>query len=385
MRRVLDLFSEQGTIDEMGLGTLRDALSDALFPGTSSIQTRLRYVLFIPWIYQRLAARYRRGGTLDIARDAREAEISLIKPLLANADSDGVIGALAGAKLSRLPTHIYWAALVRWGLFLRGQGQAWFHARFASLAPGTGDVFRADDPGVVWARQPVWHPRLPTAPKDFPDEVSFSLTHDEAVFLQGRLEERCGGSLLAWLAREGSDRPSEAFWDDPDVLRPAGDISDTVELARRFSLHVEGLPLLYNLLLGVRRHELQGKDTELIERYQAELGEGAEREAAERAFDPHVLWSFMARRGARLVESQRRFVERWSSRLREIGPAAVAEEAALHTLVQHRELALKGPRARFANQGRLLDWSGRVGVGRMDFRWFRVRQLLEDLHAGLAT
>ena len=42
MRRVLDLFNEQGTLDEMGLGSLRDALSDALFPGTSYIQTRLR-------------------------------------------------------------------------------------------------------------------------------------------------------------------------------------------------------------------------------------------------------------------------------------------------------------------------------------------------------
>ena len=54
MRRVLDLFKEQGTVDEMGLGSLRDALADALFPGTSSIQTRARYVLFIPWLYQRL-------------------------------------------------------------------------------------------------------------------------------------------------------------------------------------------------------------------------------------------------------------------------------------------------------------------------------------------
>ena len=54
MRRVLDLFNEQGTLDEMGLGSLRDTVSDALFPGTSYIQTRLRYVLFVPWIYQRL-------------------------------------------------------------------------------------------------------------------------------------------------------------------------------------------------------------------------------------------------------------------------------------------------------------------------------------------
>jgi hypothetical protein len=35
VRRVLDLFSEQGTVDEIGLGSLRDTISNALFPGTS--------------------------------------------------------------------------------------------------------------------------------------------------------------------------------------------------------------------------------------------------------------------------------------------------------------------------------------------------------------
>ncbi|AHF00149.1 hypothetical protein THITH_10510 [Thioalkalivibrio paradoxus ARh 1] len=34
VRQVLDLFAEQGTVDELGLGSLRHALSNALFPGT---------------------------------------------------------------------------------------------------------------------------------------------------------------------------------------------------------------------------------------------------------------------------------------------------------------------------------------------------------------
>ena len=33
MRQVLDLFEEQGSVDEMGLGTLRDAPPDTLFLG----------------------------------------------------------------------------------------------------------------------------------------------------------------------------------------------------------------------------------------------------------------------------------------------------------------------------------------------------------------
>ena len=47
VRRVLDLFSEQGTVDELRVGSLRDTISNALFPGTSVLHTRLRYVLFI--------------------------------------------------------------------------------------------------------------------------------------------------------------------------------------------------------------------------------------------------------------------------------------------------------------------------------------------------
>ena len=84
MRRVLDLFNEQGTIDEMGLGSLRDALSDALFPGTSSIHTRLRYMLFLPWMYQDLESR--RLGSDQVAQAARKAEISLIDSLMNEVD-----------------------------------------------------------------------------------------------------------------------------------------------------------------------------------------------------------------------------------------------------------------------------------------------------------
>jgi hypothetical protein len=43
VRRVLDLFNEQGTVDELGLGSLRDMISNALFPGTSVLHTRTKH------------------------------------------------------------------------------------------------------------------------------------------------------------------------------------------------------------------------------------------------------------------------------------------------------------------------------------------------------
>jgi len=43
MRRVLDLLNEQGTLDEMGLGSLRDAVPTRCSRGGRTIQTWSRH------------------------------------------------------------------------------------------------------------------------------------------------------------------------------------------------------------------------------------------------------------------------------------------------------------------------------------------------------
>jgi hypothetical protein len=44
---VLDLMKPEGMVDELGLGTIRDALANQLFPGISTIQTRAKYFLLL--------------------------------------------------------------------------------------------------------------------------------------------------------------------------------------------------------------------------------------------------------------------------------------------------------------------------------------------------
>src|SRR5690349_7212754 len=69
---VIDLFREKGTVDELGVGTIRDAIGDLLFPGTSTIMTRARYYLFVPWIYLRHESR--KTPSSEIAQLARRDE-----------------------------------------------------------------------------------------------------------------------------------------------------------------------------------------------------------------------------------------------------------------------------------------------------------------------
>ena len=383
MQRLLDLFGEAGTVDELGLGTLRDAISNALFPGVTSIQTRLRYVFFVPWIYRMLESR--RIAADRIAEQARRMEVRLMEPL-AESGEGGVIGTSARYELRRLPSSVYWSCLRRWAIFRHDRGsQSWYHSQFARLRESAAYVGRADDPGVTWHGQPNWHPRLPDPPDAFPDRADFALQEPEAAFLQGRIEDSCAGTLLARLATRPKRVLADHFWEEPDAVGAGGQIASTVEIARRFSLLVEGMRLIYNLMLAEGRRDMVENAEDWVRRYADACAEWAVRESSEDApFEPSTLWALIEARGLRVSSGQRDFIHAWTARLARVGPEAASTDTDMRTLIADRERRLKGRhRARLANPSRLLDWTGESGVGRMDFNWSQARAMLAELQDGL--
>src|SRR5579863_4586568 len=115
MLAVIDLFREQDTIDELGLSAAWDAFADLLFPGTGTVQTRARYFLFVPWIFQ--LAEAQRVPSAKARATVRRLEVVLIGSLLAGgANQQGIIGSQAGAQLRRMPSAIYWSGLARLGI-----------------------------------------------------------------------------------------------------------------------------------------------------------------------------------------------------------------------------------------------------------------------------
>lgn len=383
VRSILDLFSEQGTVDELGLGSLRDAFSDALFPGTSVLHTRLRYVLFVPWLYQELE---KKGAGGDVAKTARKKEVELIDHLAAT-DEEGVIGVQARASLARLPSSVYWFALSRWGIFVPQQSLSWYHTHFDELRRERRPEVSADDPGVLQTMRFTWHPRLPAPPAGFPSEITFDLARHEAEFVQTQLVTHCKDSLLAWLAEQATNALPETLWETLQHKHLPDEIAQTVELARQFSLVMEGAPLFYNLMLAEKRGEMNQSDSDwaLAQAYRDELAQWMARTQADlQTFRPEKLWAFVARQQVRSPEPQRGFVERWLQLVNGGDVDYLLSNGELRSLVKSREQQLKGAhRARLSNNGRLSDWRGSVGVGRMQFRWSQVRRLLTDLYEGL--
>src|SRR5687768_9914765 len=111
---VVNLFRDRNTVDELGVGTVRDTFSNLLFPGTSTLHTRTRYVLFIPWVYQAIEGS--KAKSKDPWWHARRAELALMDALAESEDGEGTIGISARQTLKTFPSTIYWATLQDWGI-----------------------------------------------------------------------------------------------------------------------------------------------------------------------------------------------------------------------------------------------------------------------------
>src|SRR5436309_10344444 len=80
----------EGVRDEIGFLILHQRYADYFFPGTSVLHTRLRYALFVPWIYHTLFEELSSGR---IADRLQRYEVSLAGRLK-HGNSWGVIGGL---------------------------------------------------------------------------------------------------------------------------------------------------------------------------------------------------------------------------------------------------------------------------------------------------
>jgi hypothetical protein len=381
---VIKLFEEKGTVDEIGIGSVRDALSDVLFPGTSVLHTRARYFLFIPWIYKYLENR--RIDSASIMKEARKSELGLIQPLLESDDSGATIGRLAKSGLKNLPSALYWSGLGVWGLRLFPGSQDQYHRSLDRLYRRIETGFRDDDgqpldgPGVR-----NWHAAIPAPPQGFPKcPISLRLTRGEAEYLRERLLTRCRGTLLAYLV--DACKPVDyvpLVWEHPErATFPARNQADLVH-AQNFSEVIHGAALLYNLMLAEK-----SKNEELTSKYQTRYQEWADglkaraNQLAEWRRDD--FWKVVYSTNPRIPLPTRAFVDTWLDLVESTESLSLRELPRARRLIADRERAIKGGLARLFSSEALLRWSGAAGVGQLNYRWNpQVQRIVSDIQEGL--
>ena len=230
--------NEKGVRDEVGFLALHQGFADRFFPGTSVLHTRLRYVLFVPWLMEKVAA----DAATDIARRYSDAETALAGQLKAGPgpDPDGIIGGRVWPRdTAQPPSMAYWSALGSWGI-LRRQSDGSLPSRTQTLRRLARRSARlksrlADDDGGVLdddATSPfVSLPRVPEALRVRGEPLDFALLPDERTFLHRHLlgvrrpdTTRC--SLLARLTEARVGPAADDLW-----VTEIADVADSEDRA----------------------------------------------------------------------------------------------------------------------------------------------------------
>jgi len=379
---VVDLFGDRDTRDELGFGNVRDALADLLFPGITTIQTRARYFLFVPWMYLELERKKKSSN--EIQQLARWEETKLIEVLAeSEGEGQGVIGFAARKTLKRLPSNIYWQGLASWRIRLFQGGQDAYHRsldRFYALAR-----HRHDRLEEKLAEIPVtanWHSAIPKMPTGFPANATFELTATEAEYLKESILTSVPNSLLAFLLKNATTwdpDPVEYPWMHPAMSRMNSRLSEQLQHAENFATVMYGASLLYNLILA----EL-AESAEVQLTYEEELHAWAEEIKDRRthlvSWDRHAFWRLVRSINPRVSISTERFVEAWfAMALHGAGALGVTTSHQGRTLICEREIALKRDQARVKNRRALEQWGGNAGAYRLNYRWGRTQRILLDI------
>lgn len=386
-REIIALFAQPESRDELGIGQIRDAFSNTLFPGTSVLHTRARYFLFVPWIYRAGLGSGRTGHGLKAWADTQERR--LVEALRKAGATDGLIGRVAGAAVKLLPSAMYWTGLVRYGILTRDLAR---DQLTGAIGNQVFEVATADELAV--RANGEWNPTLPLAPKGFPSEVpgGFEMSRDEASWLAEQIEKSAQDTLLAHLLRADSAPDGDSFgpWDDTAARTAPTRILRHLMHAQLFSLCMHGAALLYNLLVG-ERYEHQGLNAipDPVAVYRDRLHEWADDCEAARhqleSWDRREMWDLVTTANPNVGPLTQSFVNTWLEVITGGGYAEIPGNEQLRDSVANRERRQKGARSRLVNDHLLRTWSGASGSRRLDFRWLQVRGIVNDIRDGIGN
>ena len=266
---ILRLLGTQGTIDEIGIGSVRDAFSDLLFPGISVLQTRAKYFVLIPYLFES-ACKESARGKLHSGKDVRNfierREDKIVGALMKSAKNDddrnGIIGSrnyASGRSVKMKPSSIYWNGLRTSTILLhpelsldsacnaiyqKGRLQSKIERKNETAESGADDKDVLNDGHLIFA--PIH------ASYDYMDEAQISLTREEADYISHCFTEsyRTKDAVMAYMLKHPDLIMKYGSFEDFDPADFPGELSRRVRLAREFAEFIYGAHLLYNIIFA---------------------------------------------------------------------------------------------------------------------------------------
>ena len=372
------MLSQPGTLDELGIAPVRDGFADLFFPGTSTLQTRAKYFLIVPYALKDMElSKETNPHRLLRDFDALEKECA-VKLLEKGMDPEGIIGRRAlnqGNWVKRPPSSIYWAGIRSFGIFTGSLSIAEYiwkicdqkNQKRALLSLGNRNDHQDEpdreqddwDAGGL-SRLRFWS--VPTYEEKWKEQLNLNLTAEEGAYLKRQIIITHPDSLMAFILKNRREDilSCGSFADMESLVHQFPEKLQTdYRLARDFSVFLYVLRILYNIILSEGKNETANQRWT---QYEPELNAIAEVD----------LESIIAR----LRLAGHAYLCRFLRRAKEQMKAADTE--GMKAEIIRREKELKGARAKTAHPGEFGDdaW---LGGGMLDYRFGNASRIMRDI------
>lgn len=376
---VISLLSEQGAVDELGIGIVRDAFANYFFPGTSTIQTRAKYFLIVPYILRdAVDGRYGKDVNRILrAIDTEEKECG-IKLLESNPKAEGVIGTRVLPKgwVARKPSDIYWNGIRTYGIFcdyglsipeyvslavkLNTQKSS---AKLGNRNDEAEENEKDDSDAGDIMNVSFWN--LPIYHDNWRDNLTIELTNEEAFYLDKQIQKGAKGTLLEYVLKNRIDMNKYE-----DFVSMAAELSEKVEekLAYMMKLACEFNNLVYmarvrfNVMLSEEENEVAVSEWDRL-KSQVKRRANVDLSAVFNKLELHNPGTYL-----------------FLSKLQEAFKALDIDAA--DELIKKRERQLKGINRAKLNRTKEFDHSKWVGGGELDYRFSNARRIINDIYSG---
>lgn len=387
--QVLAMLREKGTLDELGIGQIRDAFADLLFPGFSTIQTRAKYLITVPRImrdYYELDTRLQKKIPLLSYLEQQENEVAAILVSRHGKSEGGIIGSTLvdmEKGVARRPSSVYWNGLRQFGVINTRSSLSEFIRQPVRSLDNHKNLLSEDDDSDLLSGRNLVH--LDRYDPDWRDNLSIELNCSEAQFLTDKLTHQnslkhsvISQLLIHGLASESLDDNYLSFDALTVWLSNQTQISpicrQNILIAQQFSEAITGAHIRYNVLIARKA----GNASQMAE-YEDKYSRWRDRVSETGLFRSGSadLWLETACNGRLMFKTlTQRFVRQWAEAVR-LGVSS----SELDQLVAHQASRNKGRRSLlYRNLGPEPNWQG---MEDLSFRWPTVRLILADISRAL--
>lgn len=380
---VLDLLSESGTLDELGIAPIRDGFANLFFPGTSTIQTRAKYFMIVPYALKDLEYSSETNPN-RMLRTFDEVERKCGEMLISNGeDTDGIIGSRSLAQnkwVKRTPADIYWAGLRNYGIFTGGTLSLSEYIRAMCALKNqkatvtklgnrndNADTDEGDDKdaGELFRMQ-FW--KIPTYKEGWMEDLSIKLSSEEGSFLRQQIISAYPDSMLAFILHHSITEifACKTFQELDGLIKIfPGRIQDDYSLAYAFSRFLFVLRVVYNIVVSDGQNETANA---LWVEMQPDLYERADVD----------LEAVFARLSVYRNVSLCAFLRKAQGLMKN------ADLGGLETEIKRRERELKTSRAKTLHPGEF-DRDIWFGGGELDYRFGNAKVIISDIFESEGT